>query len=51
LGDTDSSPELSKVAQVPSSNNCITCHTDEALLQQIAEEPEQVESELAEGEG
>ena len=49
--DTDSSPELSKVAQVPSSNNCITCHTDETLLQQIAEEPEEVESELAEGEG
>ena len=51
LGDTDSSPELSRVAQVPSSNNCITCHTDETLLQQIAEEPEEVESELAEGEG
>ena len=43
-------PDLVKVAQVP-SDNCVACHTDEAVLQQLAEEPEEVVSELAEGEG
>lgn len=38
-------------AQTPSSDNCIACHTNQALLQQLAEEPEKVKSELAGGEG
>lgn len=38
-------------ADTPSSDNCIACHTNQALLQQLAEEPEVVESELASGEG
>lgn len=39
------------VADTPSSDNCVACHTDKALLQEIAEEPEEVKSELAAGEG
>lgn len=39
------------VADVPSSENCIACHTDQELLVQIAEAPEEVHSEEAEGEG
>jgi mono/diheme cytochrome c family protein len=43
-------PSLDQVAQV-ASDNCIACHTNQALLEQLAEEPEVVESELASGEG
>jgi mono/diheme cytochrome c family protein len=39
------------VALQPSSDNCIACHTNQALLEQMAEEPEEVVSELAAGEG
>jgi mono/diheme cytochrome c family protein len=39
------------VADTPSSDNCIACHTNQTLLQQLAVEPEKVESELAGGEG
>lgn len=39
------------VAMVPSSENCIACHTDRALLQQLAEEPKKEKSALAAGEG
>jgi mono/diheme cytochrome c family protein len=38
-------------ADTPSSDNCIACHTNQALLQQLAVEPEKVKSELAGGEG
>jgi mono/diheme cytochrome c family protein len=38
-------------ADTPSSDNCIACHTNQALLQQLAVEPEEVKSELAGGEG
>lgn len=41
----------SPAADMPSSDNCIACHTNQALLQQLAEEPEKVKSELAGGEG
>lgn len=43
--------ETTPVADTPSSENCIACHTNQALLQQLAVEPEKVESELAAGEG
>ena len=39
------------VADTPSSDNCIACHTDEEKLQELAEEPEEVHSEEAGGEG
>ena len=39
------------VADTPSSDNCIACHTNQAVLEQLAEEPEEVVSELAAGEG
>jgi len=39
------------VADTPSSDNCIACHTNQVLLQQLAVEPEKVESEMAAGEG
>lgn len=39
------------VADMPSSDNCVACHTNQALLEQLAEEPEEVVSELAAGEG
>jgi mono/diheme cytochrome c family protein len=32
-------------------DNCIACHTNQVLLQQLAVEPEEVKSELAGGEG
>ena len=35
----------------PSSENCIRCHTNKALLQALAEEPQELKSELASGEG
>ncbi|MEZ4767346.1 MAG: hypothetical protein R2844_02855 [Caldilineales bacterium] len=43
--------EAEALADVPSSDNCIACHTNQAVLQQLAEEPEEVVSELAAGEG
>lgn len=49
--DWDPAPDVTELVQAPSSGNCIACHTNEALLQQLAEEPEEVVSELAEGEG
>jgi mono/diheme cytochrome c family protein len=42
---------VAPVAAQPSSDNCIACHTNQALLEQMAEEPEEVVSELAAGEG
>ena len=35
----------------PPSDNCVKCHTDKAKLQELAEEPEKVKSEMASGEG
>jgi len=35
----------------PPSDNCVNCHTDKAKLQELAEEPEKVKSEMASGEG
>ncbi|HEY52418.1 MAG TPA: hypothetical protein G4N94_03070 [Caldilineae bacterium] len=46
--ETETSP---LVADTPSSENCIACHTDEEKLQELAEEPEEVKSAEAEGEG
>ncbi len=43
--------EKTFVADTPSSDNCIACHTDEEKLQELAEEPEEVHSEEAGGEG
>jgi len=45
------SEENTTVADTPSSDNCIACHTDEEALKLLAEEPEEVHSEEAEGEG
>ena len=39
------------IANVPSSDNCIICHPNKEILQQLAKEPEETKSELAEGEG
>ncbi|NOX60757.1 MAG: hypothetical protein GXP42_02225 [Chloroflexi bacterium] len=39
------------VVDVPPSDNCIACHTDKEQLQAVAEEPEEVKSEEASGEG
>ena len=39
------------VADTPSSDNCIACHTDKEKLKELAVEPEKVKSEEAEGEG
>ena len=39
------------VAATPSSDTCIACHTNQQLLEQLAEEPVVVESEMAAGEG
>lgn len=39
------------VAALPSSDNCIACHTDKEQLKALAEEPEEVKSAEAEGEG
>ncbi|NUQ37134.1 MAG: hypothetical protein HUU23_04940 [Caldilineales bacterium] len=45
-------PESSELAAVaPSSDNCIACHTNLEVLQTLAEEPEQVHSTEASGEG
>jgi len=49
--DTQAGVDGLQVADVPPSDNCITCHTNKDLLQMLAEEPEEVESELASGEG
>ena len=38
-------------ADTPSSDNCIACHTDKKKLKAVAEEPEEVKSEEASGEG
>ncbi len=38
-------------AAPPSSDNCIECHTDKQKLKDLAEEPEEVRSEKASGEG
>jgi mono/diheme cytochrome c family protein len=43
--------EESVAVQDPSSDNCIACHTNQALLEELAEEPEVVESAMASGEG
>lgn len=53
-GSASSSPadtQDTPAADTPSSDNCIACHTNQTLLQQLAVEPETVESELASGEG
>jgi mono/diheme cytochrome c family protein len=47
----ETSGEEMPVADTPSSDNCIACHTNQTLLQQLAVEPEKVESEMAAGEG
>jgi hypothetical protein len=47
----DLSDHEAPAAQTPSSDNCIACHTNQVLLQQLAVEPEKVKSELAAGEG
>ena len=47
-------PDASQVefqADTPSSDNCIACHTDKKKLKAVAEEPEEVKSEEASGEG
>ncbi len=41
----------SLVADTPSSDNCIACHTDKKKLKKLAREPEEVKSEKASGEG
>jgi len=38
-------------ADTPSSDNCIACHTDKKKLKAVAEEPEEVKSTEAAGEG
>lgn len=38
-------------ADAPSSDNCISCHTDKDKLKALAEEPEKVKSTEASGEG
>ena len=43
-------PSADKVTQVTDSSNCITCHTNEESVQELAVEPEKEES-LSEGEG
>jgi hypothetical protein len=48
---TDEETETTFVADTPSSDNCIACHTDEEKLKELAEEPEEVKSAEAEGEG
>ena len=42
---------LSPAIDPPSSDNCISCHTDKTQLKELAEEPEEVKSDEAEGEG
>ena len=48
---TEKETKKTLVADTPSSDNCIACHTDEEKLQELAEEPEEVHSEEAGGEG
>jgi len=49
---TESSVETTvTAAALPSSDNCVTCHTDKEQLKALAEEPEEVKSAEAEGEG
>ncbi len=38
-------------AAPPSSDNCIACHTNKQKLKDLAEEPEEIRSEKASGEG
>lgn len=39
------------LVDTPSSDNCISCHTDKDQLKALAEEPEKVKSTEASGEG
>ncbi|HEY80333.1 MAG TPA: hypothetical protein EYP25_03785 [Anaerolineae bacterium] len=48
---TASASRVELQADTPSSDNCIACHTDKKKLKAIAEEPEEVKSEAASGEG
>lgn len=48
---TEQAEEVLVAVQGPPSDNCIACHTNQALLQELAEEPEVVESAMASGEG
>ncbi len=53
---SDSLPETAEqtaptVAALPSSDNCVACHTDKEQLKALAEEPEEAKSAAAEGEG
>jgi len=48
---TEEITAIALVADTPSSDNCIACHTDEEKLKELAEEPEEVKSAEAEGEG
>ncbi len=47
----DETSVQSLVADTPSSDNCIACHTDKKKLKKLAKEPEEVKSEKASGEG
>ena len=38
-------------AQTGEGENCVTCHTDKGILQELAVEPEEEGEELSEGEG
>ncbi|MEA3334543.1 MAG: hypothetical protein U9R25_01445 [Chloroflexota bacterium] len=49
--DEEQPVQLALVADAPASDNCVACHTNKELLQQLAEEPIEVVSELASGEG
>jgi mono/diheme cytochrome c family protein len=50
--DSDSgATHITLQADVPASDNCIACHTDKKKLKAVAEEPEEVKSEEASGEG
>jgi len=51
LQTTEEETETTLIADTPSSDNCIACHTDEEKLKEVAEEPEEVKSAEAEGEG
>ncbi|NOZ72734.1 MAG: hypothetical protein GXP38_12630 [Chloroflexi bacterium] len=46
---TENTPAL--LVDTPSSDNCISCHTDKDKLKALAEEPEKVKSTEASGEG
>ena len=47
----EGAPHSTMQADTPSSDNCIACHTDKKKLKAVAEEPEEVKSEEASGEG